>query len=94
MHYILIGIVVFILFVPAVILLAAFGFYTIRYTRLRYARKSTLADHLFDFAGTWMRLFTRTDHPEEQRYLRRMLLAAACFVFYVLLLMAVTAVRQ
>lgn len=92
MYDILIGIVVFILFVPAVTLLAAFGFYTIRYTRLRWARKNTLADHLSDFAGGWMRLLSRTYHPEEQRYLRRMLVAAACFVLYVLVLMAVTPV--
>lgn len=92
MYDILIGIVVFILFVPAVILLAVSGFYTIRYTRLRWARKDTLADHLSDFAGGWMRLISRTYRPEERRYLRRMLVAAACFVFYVLVLVAVTAV--
>jgi hypothetical protein len=92
MYDILIGIVVFILFVPAIILLAAFGFYTFRYTRLRWARKNTLADHLSDFAGGWMRLFSRTYRPEEQRYLRRMLVAATCFVFYVLVSVAVTAV--
>lgn len=94
MYDILTGIAVIILFAPAVIVLAAFVFYTVRYTRLRYARKSALADYLFDFTGAWTRLLSRTYHPEEQRYLRRMLLAAACFIFYVLVLMAVTTVQQ
>lgn len=88
------GMIVIILFVPAVILIAAFGFYTVRYTRLRCARKSTLADYLFDFAGIWTRLLSRTHPPEEQRYLRRMLLAAACIVCYASVLIAVTTVQQ
>jgi hypothetical protein len=94
MHNILTGAAITILFLPAIIALAAFGFYTVRYTRLRRARKNTLADYLFDFAGSWARLLTSTDRPEEHRYLRRMLLAAACFVCYVSVLMAVATVPQ
>lgn len=94
MQNILIGIAIATLFSPAVIALTAFGFYTVQYTRLRWARKSTLGDHLHDFAGSWTRLLTRTDPPGEQRYFRRMLLAGACFVCYVSVLMAVGTVLK
>lgn len=94
MQNILIGAVIIILLVPAVSAIAACGFYALRYTRLRWARKSTLADHLHDFAGSWTRLLAHTDPPEEQRYLRRMLLAGAFFACYVFVLMAVVSVLQ
>jgi hypothetical protein len=74
---------------PAVSSLAAFVFYTVRYTRLRLARKTTLVDYLHDFAGSWTRLVMRADPPEEQCYLRRMLLAGAIFAAYVLIVMLV-----
>lgn len=88
------GMIVVILFVPAVILVAAFGFYTVRYTRLRCARKSTLADYLFDFTGIRTRLLSSTHPPEEQRYLRRMLLSAICIICYASVLMAVIAAQR
>jgi len=74
---------------PAVLSLAALVFYMVRYTRLRLARKMTMVDYLHDFAGSWTRLVTRADPPEEQYYLRRMLLAGAIFMAYVLIVMAV-----
>lgn len=86
---ILIGIAIAVIFLPAVIALAACGFYTVRYTRLRWARTSTMADYLHDFAGSWTRLLTRAGPSEEQRCLRKMLLTGVCFVSYVSVLMAV-----
>lgn len=79
---------------PPVLALAALVFYTIRYLRLRRDRKDTWADHMHDFAGSWTRLIARTDPPEEQHYLRKMLFAGAFFIAYVSLVMAVVGVRE
>jgi hypothetical protein len=77
------------IFLPAVFALGALIFYTVQYVRLRRGRKDTWVDYLHDFAGSWTRLITRTDRPEELRYLKKMLLAGACFVAYVSVVMAV-----
>lgn len=75
---------------PGVLALAAFVFYTVRYTRLRRGRKDTFVDYLHDFTGGgWLRLITRADPPEEQYYFRRMILAGALFVAYITVIMAV-----
>ncbi|ATQ78416.1 hypothetical protein CR152_30810 [Massilia violaceinigra] len=81
------------MFLPGVFGLAAFVFYTVRYMRLRRGRKDTFVDYLHDFTGGWMRLITRADPPEEQHYFRKMLLAGAFFVSYVVVIMAVVGVR-
>lgn len=73
---------------PAALSLGAFVFYMVLYTWLRLARKTTLDDYLHDFAGSWTRFVTRADPPEEQYYLRRVLLAGAIFMAYVLIVMA------
>ena len=74
---------------PMIFGLAAFFYYTFRYTRLRRARKDTLGDYLHDFAGGLTRFITRADPPEELHYFRRMLLAFAFFAAYVMVIMAV-----
>jgi hypothetical protein len=94
MNNILTGVVATVLLAPAVITLAAFGFYTVQYTRLRIARKNTLVDYLFDFAGSWARLLTSNDRPDEHRYLRRMLISGACFFCYVSVLVSAATVLK
>jgi hypothetical protein len=79
----------FAIFLPGVLALGAFGFYTLQYARLRLGRKNTLVDYLHDFAGSWTRLIARTDRPEELRYLKKMLFSGAFFFAYTSLLMAV-----
>lgn len=74
---------------PGVFALAAFVFYTVRYTGLRRGRKDTFFDYLHDFTGGWLRLITRADPPEEQYYFRRMILAFALFVVYIAVIKAV-----
>lgn len=59
--------------------------------RLRRGQKDTWLDYMHDFSGGWTRLIARAERPEEQRHFRKMLLAAAFFVAYVSLLMAVVA---
>ena len=76
-------------FMPALCALGASAFYMLRYVRLRLSRKNTWADHLHDFAGSWTRLLMRSDPPAEQRCLRNALVAGACFVAYVSLLMGI-----